>query len=420
MLNEAGFSRIFVSVISVFLVAVIRSPYRILAVYFFCRPLVQPSINLGNSYWGGIPLSSVLTGALFISFIILIARKDIKFTFSLGTLNLHFLLIIWLAIVNPYNIISISGISTMLKLFTGLLCALVAYNSISNKDDMIKVAKLLVISSIIPVCFGLYQKISGTGHAWQENQYSGLRIDSLFGRYNEFGIYLCLMICVLLIVILNEKKTKLKLFWVGLLLLQGLCLIYSLNRGSWICLSVSILGTSILYFKKIKFVYLIGPVIIVAIFFSGQISERFDMLDQKDEYGHSLDTASGRINYWKYVISVAVKKPITGWGIGSASIVMEKYYNTEVPPHNDYVKMFLEGGVISASIYIAMLLLTAMRNFFIFKKYNIWKFNFPVCIASFYFLGISCSQNIYTNVILFPLALVIFASNIKLNSLCRL
>jgi O-antigen ligase len=100
---------------------------------------------------------------------------------------------------------------------------------------------------------------------------------------------------------------------------------------------------------------------------------------------------------------------IAGFGIGTVKLVLTKFHNLSVVPHNDYVRLMLEVGITGALFYVVFLMRELYRNVkLIFDKRN-WFINFPMLIGVIYWLIISFVQNIIYHQVNFPLFLALLA-----------
>ena len=101
--------------------------------------------------------------------------------------------------------------AAILKIICSTSVYLLIYNGIETKKDGKKVLYSIVLSSVIPMCYGYYQFVTGKGHAWKHEfgyKLGGQRIDSFLGEYNSYGIFLSITICAALMLILLERTLQ--------------------------------------------------------------------------------------------------------------------------------------------------------------------------------------------------------------------
>lgn len=82
-------------------------------------------------------------------------------------------------------------------------------------------------------------------------------------------------------------------------------------------------------------------------------------------YGLSLNT-SGRATIWRTIWESALDNPITGKGIGSSELVLQEKIPGLKHPHNDYLRLFHDVGIIGLTIFIIQLkiwFIVTLRNY---------------------------------------------------------
>ena len=86
--------------------------------------------------------------------------------------------------------------------------------------------------------------------------------------------------------------------------------------------------------------------------------------------GIPLNT-SGRINLWMTLLDSITQKPYIGHGIGSSEVVILKYFNGLSHPHNDYLRLFHDLGLIGFLVFISQILIWIkfLKNT---KQYNMY------------------------------------------------
>ena len=410
-------ARLIIGVIAFLMVALSLYPLHLVNFYLIVRPLVQPFAYSHYTFLAGIPIAGVLAVLLIaIGFCHAVFRKESALLIP-NVIPLYVLTFFSsLSFINTMDYAT--SISHVLKILTGIAVYLLVYNSITSKEDGKKVLYAIVIAAIIPMLFGYYQYLTATGHAWKEREYMiGTRIDSVFGEFNAYGIFLCLGICATMMLFLQEQGKLRKWLFVGLMSSMVVSLFLSLNRGSWIAFSFALLVGFIFYRKKVKARWFIIAGISISIFFSATIIQRFQELNVRTPWGTTKDTFSGRIEHWKEIIPLSGKHPVVGYGIGTASLVTLKYFGNEQVPHNDYLRIAFEVGIPAALLYVFFLLRELAANIKrTFDERN-WFVNFPMLVAITYFCVISLTQNIVYNVVNFPLLLTLMGVSRKWNML---
>lgn len=387
------------------LIALARKPVNVLCFYILFRPIVQPFAFLKYKFIGSIPLTSLfaLTMIAIGLFHALASRKATLF--PKNAIPLYG--IIFVAIASMAVTISIqNSISDIFKLILNLSIFILAYNAITTLNDIKKIAYSLAITSILPSIYGYYQYITKTGHAWKSAYYAGPRPDSFLGEYNAYGEFLCLSILGTLLAFILEENKRRKLFLIVILLNSGLSLILSLNRGSWIAISISLIIATAVVTRGKSYKYIIPIGLVVILVFGGIIKERFASVSLSST-DTTKNTLAGRIAGWEMILPLVEERFLTGYGAGTSTTLYEKHFNLSLAPHNDYIRITSEIGILGCLLYTFFIFREFITNY-IRSRRRILLF-FPCFSCSTYILIMSITQNLYTNVTIFPMALILYS-----------
>ena len=195
-------------------------------------------------------------------------------------------------------------------------------------------------------------------------------------------------------------------------------LVLSLNRGSWICLLFALVAAAVFYRRKINLSATVTICLLVLLAASPLIYQRFMELTVVTEYG-SKNTLIGRIEGWKALWPIFLKHPIIGNGIGAVQETLRREIGITYVPHNDYIRLAVEGGVITLASYLLFLLGNLFQNLLSKTQYLNWQINYPLLAAIIYFITLSFFQNIIYNVVVFPMFTGLLAIGHKADRLAR-
>ncbi|BBO85870.1 hypothetical protein DSCO28_64360 [Desulfosarcina ovata subsp. sediminis] len=404
-----------ISLIIIFIMMLlVISPIKFAMFYFIFRPLVQPFATEGFRLIAGIPLTSIF--ALMViaySIMVCIIRKDYTF-FSPN--SLFFYIIVLFSVFSFINTLDYTfSIGHLLKILTAVAMSNLVYNSVKTQKDAKMFLWALALSSILPMFFGYYEVVASKGHVTFHGETA--RATGGFGFSNIYGIYLTLILCDCMMLIIKEESLKYIVILSIILASVLASTVLALNRGTWISLSFSILLSSIFFRKKIKIKWFIIVGLIITLSFSSIIIKRFTELGETTASGMSKNTFSQRIENWKLLLELAPNHPIIGYGIGTSQHVFLKYYKIEHLPHNDYMRLLLEIGILGPLIYIIFLLRALINLMINSTKYDFWYIYYPMMIGILYIIVLSFTQNIIHNVIVYPMFLTLLAISIKWNKL---
>lgn len=382
--------------------------------YLICKPFIEPISYYHYTLFGVVPLTGVpaIVLVLFAFFYAFVKRDNTLL--PPNVLPLYLLLFFSvLSFVNSMNYIT--SVGHFVKFLTSVAMYLLVYNSIKTTEHARKILYAFVVIAVIAMAVGYYQYLTGVGYAREYT--SGRRIASVFVQFNAYGEFLCLAIVATIMLILQEKHKRRKICLVVVVSSLVLSLILSLHRGSWIAFTFALMVGSVFYWREVNIRWVVIAGLLIIIFFSSIIVQRFGELQEKTSWGQSRNTFAGRVAYWKSILPLIGKHPVIGFGIGTAPAATDKFLGSSVPPHSDYLRLALEVGIPCSLFYLIFLLREVYFNLKRrFRKEN-WFVNYPMLVGIIYFCVISIAQNILYNVNIFPMMLGLVGLAHKYNVL---
>ena len=237
------------------------------------------------------------------------------------------------------------------------LCAL----SIFEKEDYIRIAKALCISSVLISVFSLLQYFDINPFQatfpglWEQK--SGYRCDNKItaglDNPNLVGMYLALTLPLFLYFRKN-------LYWIGFLLS---CITIYLSRSNFAiaCGIFSIIVWVFLKFREFKWIRLgimgSGLVTLIVLSYYGIIQHCMKL----------TTLMSGRLDCWRQAIELWKNNPLFGLGLGFFStkhIIIQNAVGRSVwyEVHNDYLQYLIELGFIGMFLFV-LLIVNAIRNY---------------------------------------------------------
>lgn len=334
--------------------------------------MIRPSLDiLGDYSLGIINLAGLM--ALFsigISVIIIIKGKKNLLNIPLTLPILTFIIINFLFIFN--NKIFLIGFTEFVRVISFLLMYFSVFLIIKSNEDIKKIITTVILSSIIPVIYALFEWSFGLGI--YTNPGFDNRIAGTFGHPNVFGYFLLIIISLIMYVLLEYKLNKIDQYLITIYnFILSVLLILTYTRGAWIGLFILLLGVGFVKMPKmsvflgiilvpiislILFIYdwlqkttLIGYPAIKKIPIINRITGLFD--------GDPSDSILWRRQMWDDMINKGLDSPIIGYGTGSATTITEQVRGLKLGAleiHNDYIKVFIESGLIGLLIYLFMII----------------------------------------------------------------
>ncbi|WP_160674177.1 O-antigen ligase family protein [Clostridium sp. C8-1-8] len=188
------------------------------------------------------------------------------------------------------------------------------------------------------------------------------RVKATLGHPNTLGAYLVLAIFPAIMIAMRSKGLT-RILYSGLSVLIVVNIGMTFSRGAWIALALGAVLIAILYNWKFIFVYIIP---IAYLPFNPNIMARIN------QFGNA-EMNLGRQRLWSAAGKMLKEHPIFGVGSGNFIVNFKDYVKRfpelqivepePIPPHNSYIKMFAELGVVGGVLFI-ILCLEILRKLF--------------------------------------------------------
>lgn len=370
---------------------------------FFALVLIRPCLDTFST------LSILKIGNLSINLAAILGIFTIIFTIyiagfvkqkKLAKLPLAFQIIIFLLITFFSVLLSINfreSIAEWIRLLNIFSLFVLGFLLTDNAKDLSKIVILAISSSIIPSIFATIQFFSKTGLSIPlEGIYN--RIYGTFSHPNLFAYYLIIPIVLSLFKFLSGNKKRIpNLIALLIFLFLTTLLILTYTRGAWIVLIfiITIIGA----FRYSYLLPILFSVIILAYLIVPPIQNRARALININEHS----SVQWRINLWQDSLKIAKEKPILGFGTGVASQIIRERRGKEFGssnPHNDYLKILLENGLLGLISYFILIMSIFLKLFVYFKKSDLPRFKALLLIMiaiSFSLYIMSFGDNILRN-----------------------
>ena len=251
----------------------------------------------------------------------------------------------------------------LIRLVSIFFIYLASFYTIKKNEDFVSLVKISISSAIIPSIIATYQYITKTGlDIPLENVYN--RIYGTFAHPNLFSYYLLIPITLSILIFFigkREKVTNAVIFALSLFFVIILGL--TLTRGAWLAFVLIVLIIGALRYRLL----LAGAVVIffLSYLFIPSIHVRVDDLNTKRK-GNSIEW---RQQLWKDSLGYIKEKPVAGFGVGTANKIILERRGEQMgspDPHNDYLKITLENGLLGLLSYIS---LACTALFYLVKNY---------------------------------------------------
>ena len=226
----------------------------------------------------------------------------------------------------------------------GTIVAIVAVlGRILRDERMLRLCIVAVLgSAIVPLMVAALQSTHGAGAVNAE----GLdRIRGTFQHSNPFASYLSLMIA-LAVAIFPHVTRGWKILLVPYVAACSGLLILTYTRGAWVALVAALIVIGILQDRRVLYLLIAGLVALALLVPS--IGVRLSDLSQQEKVtGAPGNSLVWRFGYWKQVLAMQTN-PLVGIGLKEVELTAP----SEVPPHNDLVRVYVETGIAGLAAYL--------------------------------------------------------------------
>jgi len=326
----------------------------------------------------------------------IILKNQSYYTFKKIEIIVFLFLIISLLQIFNINVPELrAGLEGFRKTAYQMLGVLLGIYFIYDEEQIEKIIKYTYLLLIPLLLYGIKQffyfssfdyKIIDLNLASQYtmNIFGRHRAISIFSGPFHFGMFSCLMSLMSLHFFLRKGKIiYLIFFYISIFgvffsgtRVNAIALIITIIFYFWISKPrKQIITRKLLVILTIAFV----TVIIILFNFSFVVSIFNSILNVTDDT-RFLNRFSG----YKKIFEAFLKKPIIGYGMGSAGDTLERNYNWEfyVTSHNMFLKILIETGLFGIIIYIIFFFMWFKRAYNLLKYKNNWIRNFSALVVS--------------------------------------
>jgi len=248
----------------------------------------------------------------------------------------------------------------------GALSVLVAKNQIGAIEDVIRFATLVVIvlvlnqlltteralkhllvavyvSLAIPALIGAYQVVTKTGYHVSA---SFSRVRGTFDHPNPFSIYLTMLIVMGVALVLKVPRRSVKLLLLGAIGVSGLFLLLTYTRSAWIATLAGLLVVA--FYQGKRLLPIMGFAVVLVVLLVPSVAERFsDLSTETTQSGAAGNSLVWRFEYWQQALELS-ENPIVGAGLRT----VQASTDVSKEPHNDFIRVYVETGLIGLSAYL--------------------------------------------------------------------
>ena len=248
-------------------------------------------------------------------------------------------------LVSLLEAVRVSAVAAMLTVLEILL---------KDRAAIRRLVAAIYISGIPPIGLTLFDVVT---HHPQFTSGGFSRFQGTFSQPNPFAIYLTILI-VMGTALLPHWKFRTQLLMLGYLAAATLCLYETYTRSAWVAAVIGVAAVAVIGRRKWLGITLVA-LLAVALLALPSISARFVDLGASfggaatvNAAGNTSNSLAWRFGYWTQVLPLANSNPVTGIGLKMSSYLTDQAKE----PHNDFLRAYVETGVVGLAAYLALLL----------------------------------------------------------------
>ena len=212
-----------------------------------------------------------------------------------------------------------------------------------------RLLRAVFLSALFPLALTTLGFLTASPRTQVKGNFS--RLLGTFNQSNSFGRYLMLILIFGVAVYPHVRRPYKR----GLVVILPLATVYLVLTYTLSAVIAAALGLAIVAMYQSKRL-LVGLVVVGAclLLVFPSLAARFAELGTKAEaasFQPERSTLEWRLSYWADVFPLAKENPVTGIGLGTTSASTE----SELAPHNDFLRAFVETGIIGFLAYVSML-----------------------------------------------------------------
>lgn len=260
-----------------------------------------------------------------------------------------FLLVCLLSV--PVSVDAPASVKEWARLASGLAIYLMVADVVQDERGARRFVAAILASSLVPVAMAWLQWLTGAGYfflGFVGTEYA-YRPQGTFVHPGAFGSYLVIVLALGVGLYFSAPRC-----WQGILLAWAAvaagCLALTLARAQWLGAMVAMLVVGLLKRRKLAFLAVVLAVILLAAV--PLLRERLT----------ASESVTWRLTLWQAARKLAWPPTPVGRGLATSPWHINQLLpKVESPPHNDYLKVLIETGVVGLVAY-GLWLVTLLRH----------------------------------------------------------
>lgn len=328
------------------------APELVIVVLLLARSSVDGFMELFTLFAGS-PLSMNLSGAVnslavglgALALVRRVVRREPILVAAPGWTYALFLFVCLISI--PGSVDPILGIKEWARLASGLAIYLMVADVVHDERGARRFLVVIMVSSLVPLALGALQALSGGGYfflGFVGTEFA-FRPQGTFFHPAALGSYLVILLALAAALYFSLPQTQVRTLLLAWAAAAAGILVLTLARAQWLGMMVAALVLGLMKRRRLAFLALVVAVLLLA---------AVPLLRERLMSSASI---TWRLDLWQAARTHAWPPTLLGLGLATApwhiNQLLPKVYS---PPHNDYLKVILEMGVVGLAAYGVWLL----------------------------------------------------------------
>ena len=338
----------------VVILAWLVSPKVVIVLLLLVRSSIDGFMELFQlSFTAGLPLTMNLAGAMnslavglgFLTLAQRLVRRQPLLPTAPGWTYALFLAVCLPMI--PGSVDPVAGVKEWARLASGLAIYLMATEVVHDERQARRFTVVILASSLLPLAVGWLQRLTGSGYFFlgfvgTEFAY---RPQGTFAHPGILGSYLVIMLTMATTAYFGAPSAARRAALIGWGAATAGCLALTLARTEWLGFLVAMTVLGLLKQRRLAIMILVCAAVLLASV--PLLRERLT----------ATESVFWRLDLWQAAYSLAWPPSFLGLGLGTSPWHVNQILPlVDSPPHNDYLKVLLETGLLALLAYLGWLL----------------------------------------------------------------